>query len=148
MAYASAPIIQIMNNTKAPYNVSVPAARLASLALSDAGLEKMQNNLSKLIANRAWLLEALSKIPVLGEAKGSNDANFVLIPVLDRPRDQEGAQPDSARAGRVYKVMAEQHQVVVRDRSKELGCPGCLRITIGTEEENRRLIELLTQLLA
>lgn len=147
VAYASAPLIQIMNNTKAPYNVSVPAARLASLALSDEGLRKVRGNLTTLVDNRNWLLNALNNIPALGPVKGSNDANFVLVPVMDRPRTEAGAKPDSVRAGQVYKVMAEKHGVVVRDRSKELGCSGCLRITVGTADENNQLIQLLTQLL-
>jgi histidinol-phosphate aminotransferase len=44
--------------------------------------------------------------------------------------------PDSARAQRVYLKLAEEEGVVVRYRGNEVGCSGCLRITVGTEEEN------------
>lgn len=135
-----------MNNTKAPYNISVPTAHLASLALSPSGLENMRSNLRTLISNRSSLLKELSTIKGVGDVLGSNDANFVLVQVLDAPREQ-GGKPDGTRAEMVYKRMAEERGLVVRNRSKELGCAGCLRITVGTEAENGRCVSLMRQLL-
>ena len=148
IAYAQPPLVQILNNTKAPYNISVPTAHLASLALSEEGMAKMRGNLQTLLKNRETLVEELKKIPAVGPIIGSNEANFVLATILDRPSSEQGAKPDSERAWRVYKTMAEENALVVRDRSKELGCPGCLRITVGTEEENRRCVRLLRELLS
>ncbi|KDN51313.1 putative histidinol-phosphate transaminase [Tilletiaria anomala UBC 951] len=148
IAYAQPPLIQILNNTKAPYNISVPTAHLASLALSDPGLDKMHANIRTLLANRDRLARDLQAIPSIGPILGNNEANFLLAVVLDRPRSEPGARPDSARAGKVYKAMAEQNGLVVRDRSKELGCDGALRITVGTEEENKTCVELMRELLA
>ncbi|KAF6757759.1 hypothetical protein DFP72DRAFT_890578 [Ephemerocybe angulata] len=48
----------------------------------------------------------------------------------------DNMKADSERAQKVYKYLAEQVGVVVRYRGNELGCEGCLRVTIGTEEEN------------
>jgi histidinol-phosphate aminotransferase len=132
-----------MNNTKAPYNISVPTAHLASLALSAEGLEKMRKNVRTLLQNRDALITSLRKLPDVGPILGSNEANFVLATILDAPR----GKPDGKRAGMIYKRMAEERGLVVRNRSSDLGCFGCIRITVGTQDENRRCIELMGQLL-
>lgn len=56
-------------------------------------------------------------------------------------------KPDSARALKVYKTMAEEKGVVVRYRGNEHGCEGCLRITIGAAEENKVLLAKLEETL-
>jgi histidinol-phosphate aminotransferase len=77
----------------------------------------------------------------LGRAIGAQDANFILIPVLARG----GSVADSTRAQRVYLTLAEEEGVVVRYRGCEIGCQGCLRITVGpgTGEENAVALEKL-----
>ncbi|WFD24713.1 histidinol-phosphate transaminase [Malassezia equina] len=144
LAFAQPPIVQVMNNTKAPYNISSPAAYLASQSLSDDGIARMRANVQALLHQRDRLQQALAKIPAAGAVLGGNDANFVLVQVLDRP----GGVPDSQRAKHVYETMARHRGLVVRNRSSELGCAGCLRITIGTAQENDLCIALLTELLA
>ena len=104
----------------------------------------MKAKTSQLIANRLTLLNIFKSIPDLGEPYGSNDANFILIPVLERG----GNKPDTTRALKVYKSLAEENGVVVRFRGSELGCAGCLRITVGSEEENKVLVEKLQQVLS
>ena len=79
----------------------------------------------------------------LGRAIGAQDANFILIPVLARG----DSVPDSTRAKRVYLTLAEEEGVVVRYRGSEIGCQGCLRITVGTEEENAIALEKLRKTL-
>ena len=134
IAIAQPPLIQILTNTKAPYNISTPTAHLALRALSPASLSCTRENVEKLKASRAKLLSSLHALKELGlgRAIGAQDANFILIPVLAH----DGSVPDNARAGRVYKTLAEEEGVVVRYRGSEIGCAGCLRITVGTEEEN------------
>ncbi|PWN88693.1 histidinol-phosphate aminotransferase [Acaromyces ingoldii] len=149
IAYAQPALVQILNNTKAPYNIGVPTAHLASLALTAEGLSKMRENVRTLISHRAWLVAALNDlrekegIRAVGPILGANEANFVLVQLLD-----DAGRPSGPLSGTVYKRMAEERQVVVRNRSKDLGCDGCLRITVGTEEENLRVIELMRQLLS
>jgi len=134
IAIAQPPLIQILSNTKAPYNISTPTAHLALRALSSESLSAMRENVETLKASRERLLSSLHSMKELGlgRAIGAQDANFILIPVLARG----GSVPDSARAKRVYTALAEEEGVVVRYRGGEPGCAGCLRITVGTEEEN------------
>lgn len=145
IAYSQPGLIQIMNNTKAPYNISVPTAHLASLALSPPGLDKMRTNVQTLLKSRESLIASLKKLPGVGPILGSNEANFVLVTILDAPAPN--GKPDGTRAGMLYKRMAEERGLVVRNRSSDLGCYGCLRITIGSQAENERCIDLMKQLL-
>ena len=73
---------------------------------------------------------------------GGNQANFILVQILD-----EQGRPSSARALEVYKTMADTRGVVVRFRGGETGCEGCLRITVGTEEECQIAAKQLGELL-
>jgi histidinol-phosphate aminotransferase len=141
IAIAQPPLIQVLSNTKAPYNISTPTAHLALRALSPASLSTMRENIKTLKASRVKLLSSLHGLKELGlgRAIGAQDANFILIPVLARG----GSVPDSTRAQRVYLTLAEEEGVVVRYRGSEMGCQGCLRITVGTEEENAVALEKL-----
>ncbi|KAI0305239.1 histidinol-phosphate aminotransferase [Multifurca ochricompacta] len=145
IALAQPPLIQILTNTKAPYNVSTPAAHLALRALSPESLSSMRKNIETLKASRAALLSEFHDLKNLGlgHTIGAQDANFILIPVL--ARDSSGL--DNVRAHRVYKTLAEEEGVVVRYRGGEPGCLGCLRITVGTEVENAVALKKLKKTL-
>lgn len=145
IAIAQPPLIQVLSNTKAPYNISTPTAHLALSALSPPSVASMRQKISTLVASRGKLLAALASLAPLGlgSSIGGNDANFVVVPVLDAP----GGKPNNTRSQRVYKSLAEENGVVVRYRGSEPGCEGCLRITVGTEEENDTLIQRLSEVL-
>lgn len=156
IALAQPALIQILSNTKAPYNISTPTAHLALSALSPASVALMQEKVSKLVQGRKTLLNGLELLGAkglgVGKSIGSNDANFVVIPLLERTVGEEGtipqdAKPDSVRAHKVYKFLAESSGLVVRYRGNEPGCEGCLRITIGTEEESIEVIRKLEEVL-
>lgn len=104
----------------------------------------MQRKVSSLVAGRSWLLKELSAFSDLGAAIGGNDANFIVVPVLEK---SGSGKPDSERAHRVYKALAEEEGVVVRFRGSEPGCAGCLRITIGSEQENATVVAKLKETL-
>ncbi|KAI8642441.1 histidinol-phosphate aminotransferase [Parasitella parasitica] len=144
IAVGHADVIQILNNTKAPYNIGTPSALLAAEALSDDGLTKMYDYRKRLIAQRGDLLEKLPQIDGTGRILGGNDSNFVLVEILGT----NSKKPSNDRAQKVYSMMAEKLGVVVRFRGMEYGCDGCLRVTVGTEEENATVLDVLQKALA
>lgn len=97
------------------------------------------------MASRTFLLQSLQSLASLGlgASIGGNHANFVVVPVLDKTT----GKPDNLRSERVYKELAEHQSVVVRFRGREYGCEGCLRITVGSEEENNILLSKLQDVL-
>lgn len=101
----------------------------------------MREKVQTLITSRTKLIPTLESLKPLGVGSviGGNNANFVLLPILDR----EGGEPDNARAQYIYRTLAGEHGVVVRYRGSEFGCKGCLRVTIGTTEENMVLLQEL-----
>jgi len=145
VAIAQPPLIQLLTNTKAPYNISAPTAHLALAALSPSAVASMHSKVDTLLTSRATLLRSLEYLSDLGlgPSIGANEANFVVVPILSR----DGRKPDNDRAQKVYRSLAEEHGVVVRFRGGEAGCTGCVRITVGTESENQTLLRKLEEVL-
>lgn len=138
VAFTSPPIAKLMNGLKAPYNVPEPTSVLACQALGDESLGVMRRNREQILRQRDRLLTELPKIPGVGRFRGGRESNFLLVELLDVE-----ARPCSAVAVKVYEIMAARKGVVVRFRGNEMGCLGCLRITVGTEDEvSRFLVEL------
>lgn len=134
---ADRPVSRLLNNMKAPYNISTPTSVLAERALSPAGIATMKKMVAEIVAQRTRLVEELPKVnPGIGKFISGMEANFVLVEILDK----EG-QPSSPLAAKLYKYLAEHKQVVVRYRGNEPGCAGALRISIGTEQETTSLLE-------
>jgi len=126
MAFASAEIISVMNKIKAPYNVGELAQRLIIQALeNEEGVKKMVNTLKN---ERAVLLQKLPSFSFVKEILPSQ-ANFLLV---------KTTSPD-----KLYDYLIDNN-VVVRNRSKLPLCEGGLRITVGTPEENKKLLSFLT----
>ncbi|KAI5866666.1 histidinol-phosphate aminotransferase [Durotheca rogersii] len=143
VAFASPPVALLLNSLKAPYNISSPTSALASYVVSPEGLAAVSVNKERLVRQRNRLLEALPKIRGVGRLRGGIDSNFLLFEMLNAHGD-----PDNATALAVYETLAENKGVVVRFRGKEHGCLGCLRITVGTEDEVTRFLAALKQTLA
>jgi len=135
-AFTSPPIASLLNNLKAPYNISSPTSAIASQALLDGGLEVMKANRENIIVQRERLLKELPKVEGIGRFRGGEASNFLLVEVLDK-----AGNPDNVTALKVYEKLAENRGVVVRFRGKEHGCLGCLRITVGTEDEVTRFLK-------
>ncbi|KAI9370534.1 pyridoxal phosphate-dependent transferase [Aspergillus egyptiacus] len=141
VAFTSPEIATLLNSLKAPYNISNPTSELAIAALGNPhNLAVMRANCDKIITQRDRLLAELPSIPAIGRFRGGSASNFLLVEILDKPADQ-GGKPSNAVALAAYEAMAEKRGVVVRFRGKELGCEGCLRITVGTEEEVTRFLD-------
>ena len=125
MAFASEAIIDVYNKVKPPYNISQATQELALQALGET--EQVNDMIRALVSMREGLCRQLAALPVVKRIYPS-DANFLLVKVTD------------ARA--VYHYLLDKG-IVVRDRSKVELCEGCLRITVGTEQENEELLEAL-----
>ena len=125
MAFASPFIISILNKIKYPYNIS-QATQLEVLEALQAEAA-MQAQVQTLLRERERLREALSQVPAVLEIFPS-DANFLLI----RTTDADG----------IYQKLCAQG-IIVRNRSREPHCANCLRITIGSPEENQRLLQTM-----
>lgn len=143
VAFSSPEIAFLLNNMKAPYNISSPTSAIASAALENKNLKVMRENRAKILQQRNRLLKEMPQIPGVGRFLGGTESNFLLVEILDG----EGGQPDNPTALAVYETMAGQRGVVVRFRGKEYGCTGCLRITVGTEKEVDRFLAELRSVL-
>ena len=122
---ASEEIIAIMNKIKPPYNINQASQELACEALNE--VEQVNEMIKEIVKEREVLTEALVNLSFVEKVYPS-DANFLLVKMHD---------PVS-----VYKKLLERG-IVVRDRSKVELCKGCLRITVGTAEENQTLLYTL-----
>ena len=125
MAFAGAEIIDLMNRVKPPYNVSSIAQSAVIDALNDRG--SVEQWIETALQQRAMLAESLGRFDFV-ETIHPSDANFVLVKMAD--------------ANAVYSSLLGE-RVVVRNRSNVELCEGCLRVTVGTAEENERLIDAL-----
>jgi len=127
MAFASEEIIQLFNKVKPPYNVNELTQQRALEALNEQHTQEMW--VDQLLAQRKVVQQALTTFDFVEKIYPS-DANFLLVKV---PDPQE-----------LYNFLVI-HQIIVRNRSTVLLCEGCLRITIGTEAENLKLLQVLQQ---
>ena len=125
MAFASKEIIAYFNKVKPPYNISEPVQELAVKALDEIG--QVNDMIVTLVNERQQLAAAFLQLEEVLHVYPS-DANFLLVKLKD--------------ASAVYAYLVAQG-IVVRDRSNVLLCEGCLRITIGTPLENKKLLESL-----
>ena len=139
-AFTSPEIAGLLNNLKAPYNISSPTSALAYAALQPRNLAVMRRNRERIVEQRERMIQELPKIPGIGSFLGGAESNFLLTEILDRPRSR-GGKASNETALAVYEGLAETKGVVVRFRGKEVGCLGCIRITVGTEEEVDKLLE-------
>ncbi|KAI4240890.1 MAG: hypothetical protein L6R40_004885 [Gallowayella cf. fulva] len=138
-AFAPPPVADLLNNLKAPYNISSPTSALAIAALQPENLPIMRSSRAKIVKQRLRLLNELPQISRVGRFLGGTDSNFLLVEILDKPR-LHGGRPSNESALALYQSLAETRGVVVRFRGKEVGCEGCVRITVGTPDEVTRLL--------
>ncbi|KAI9811508.1 MAG: hypothetical protein M1832_000883 [Thelocarpon impressellum] len=143
VAFTSPPIARLLNNLKAPYNISSPSSMIARAALSPRNVEMMRRHRTLITDQRARMLRELPKITGVGRFLGGRESNFLLVEMLDAP----GGSPSNVVALAVYESLAEKKGVVVRFRGKEMGCKGCLRITVGTEIEVNRFLKEVADVL-
>lgn len=125
MAMAHPEIIEYMNRIKPPYNVNELTQQKALEALQDQEAKKTE--VSRLLRERGRLENSLGSLPCVREVFPSA-ANFLLVRMDD--------------ADRRYVELLDRG-IVVRNRSNQVGCANTLRFTVGTPEENLKLLEAL-----
>jgi len=125
MAFSSTKVIDILNKIKPPYNINQATQDLAFEALKN--ISQVNDWIKESVAERDRLSRALGTLNIVKKVYPS-DANFILTEVTD--------------ALKIYDTLVEQG-IIVRDRSKVTLCEGCLRITVGTKEENDKLLTVL-----
>jgi histidinol-phosphate aminotransferase len=122
-AYASEEIIRLINTVKAPYNVNVLSQEVILNLLDDKN--KLKENVDSILKERAWLEEQFKAIECIVKVFPT-DANFFLIKMKN--------------VEEVYNGMLEK-EILTSKRAPAI--PDCIRINIGTREENEKLINVL-----
>ncbi|MFD0762421.1 histidinol-phosphate transaminase [Lutibacter aestuarii] len=125
ICYASSEIISILNKIKPPYNINELTQQRAIDRLVKP-LE-IKNQITTILNQRMFLINALKTISFI-EKIYPTDANFVLVKVPD--------------ATKIYHQLLQQG-VVVRNRTSQPLCENTLRLTVGNEQENTKLINAL-----
>lgn len=125
MCFASTEIINVLNRIKPPYNINELSQQAALKALNQ--VDEYNRNLQSILKQKERLEKALPCFIFIKNLYPS-DANFLLIEVAD--------------ANGLYDYLVT-NKVIIRNRSNEHLCKGCLRITVGLPAENDRLLQYL-----
>ena len=141
VTFANETLSKYLNSMKYPYNISSLTSNVAIRATGE-GLNQMKKFVDNIVTQRAVVLDELTKTDGIGRNLGGLDLNFLLLEILDKH-----GNPSNAVAQELYTRLAVENKVVVRFRGKELNCEGCLRMTIGTAEENAQLVRVIQQVL-
>ncbi|MGA1227232.1 MAG: histidinol-phosphate transaminase [Tamlana sp.] len=128
VCYASEDIISVLNRIKPPYNINELTQQRAIEQLSLKDLTK--NQIKDILNERESLVENLNSVSFVSKIYPT-DANFVLVKVDD--------------ATKRYNQLIEKG-IVIRNRTSQPGCENCLRFTVGTQDENAKLIDVLNNL--
>jgi histidinol-phosphate aminotransferase len=125
ICYASKEIISILNKIKPPYNVNQLTQDVALQSLFNQ--EKVKNEIAIIISERNQLIRDLQNVEIVEKVYPS-DANFLLVQVDD--------------ATLRYKQLVKLG-IITRNRTTQILCDNCLRFTVGTPDENKKLINTL-----
>jgi histidinol-phosphate aminotransferase len=123
LALADSRVVGLMSQVKYPYNINVATMKI----VSDLLTKGIDYEVEQIKQQRALVAEALAEFKFV-ERVYPSDANFLLVRVAD--------------ADALYEHLIKDG-IIVRNRTRVKGCEGCLRITIGLEKENVKLIESL-----
>ncbi|MEP6847230.1 MAG: histidinol-phosphate transaminase [Acidobacteriota bacterium] len=124
-AFANAPVIDLMNRVKPPYNVSHIAQKMILEAFENRSV--VEARIAEIVKMRGELAGSLAELSFVDTVYPS-EANFLLVKMTN--------------PNKIYDLLLIEN-IVVRNRSTITLCEGCLRITIGTPDENATLIKAL-----
>lgn len=126
MAYMNEEILTFYNKIKSPYNISSANQKIALKFLNDSN--EFNSKLNEILSERKNLIDELNKLKLVKKIYPT-EANFILIEVKN--------------ADELYKKLI-QKQIIIRNRNSAI--PNCVRITVGTPEENQKLITELKEI--
>ena len=129
ICFASKAIIAVLNKIKPPYNINSLTQDAAIKALENKTIVDAQ--VKTLLNQRNSLIHSFKSVTFIKKIYPS-EANFILIKVDD--------------ANKRYEELIK-NGIVVRNRSSQLHCENCLRITVGTSSENTQLLTILNTLI-
>lgn len=130
-AYASQDICHVLNRIRGAFNVNLPAQAAAIAALADiAHVDAARTH------NDIWLPWLSLELGKLGLQVTPSVGNFILVKFGTAPKDSKSANAFLMARGLILRAMEAYH------------LPDSLRITIGTEEENRLLLQAIMEFLA
>jgi len=118
-------LVKILNKIKPPYNVPSPSQEIAIKRITD--IDRVGKYIREIVQQRERLINCLQHLDITTTIYPS-EANFLLVRFVDHQQ--------------VYDSLKAQ-KIIVRDRSAQRGCAGCLRISIGTKREMDQLISVL-----
>jgi histidinol-phosphate aminotransferase len=125
LCFASMDIIDIFNKVKPPYNINEASQQIALDALQETAM--VNKWIKESVHQKEEMANALVKFSFVKKVYPT-DANFILVKVNN--------------ADALYQYLSD-NEIVVRNRTKEVFCENCLRITIGTPDENNNLLSTL-----
>ncbi|WP_185873461.1 histidinol-phosphate transaminase [Blattabacterium cuenoti] len=125
---ASKEIIEFMNKIKYPYNINFLSQRIAIKALRNKNM--FLYNLKCVLRERTRMIKSLKKISIIKKVYPSS-TNFILVEINNSSKN-------------LYRYLIKNN-IIVRDRSKIILCNNCIRITIGTNKENKYLINKIKE---
>lgn len=125
MAFASPEIVEIFNKVKYPYNINMLTQEKAYDILSES--QSVQHWVTMILEERSRVIDAFVLLPICKKVYPTS-SNFFLARVTD--------------AQSIYNYLIDEG-IIIRDRHKVSLCNDCLRITIGTREENNELLGAL-----
>ena len=128
MAFASEEIISFFNKVKYPYNINILTQKLILEKLENIDIK--ENWVKEILSQRTLMIEELKQLSIV-EHIYPTDANFILVKVDD--------------ANLRYKQLVDKG-IIVRNRNSVTLCENCLRITIGTAQDNKELLNALKSL--
>ncbi|KAJ9197755.1 hypothetical protein DTO164E3_5609 [Paecilomyces variotii] len=147
IAFAHPETIKRLDKVQVPYCIPTTTSILAQAGMSPDGRRSQKLLVQKVVANKETLTRALTEPSMaelgIGKPLGAGEANFILLPILSRTSNA----PDSMRAELAAQKLQEDYGISVRYVGMMPHCEGCLRITVGTDQENGELVKGLMKIL-
>lgn len=124
---AQAKLIEILKKIIAPYPIPLPIVQIIQEALAEANQSQRQDLMTVILQQREFLMTEVARLPYVKKIWPSA-ANFLLLEVEN--------------AHQVIQTCLNKG-IVIRDRSRDLNLQNCIRISVGTPQQNAALLEVL-----